>query len=244
MNCYKCKHPNLHGSNFCEKCGADLKAPPPPVVNPLPRTQYGGNYGSRYGQPADYPPSRPSPAPRPTPAPRPSPAGSGYSPPAPTPAPAQPTPPKPVAPPPRPAAQEPPQRRRSPVISGSNAPTPGAPAAPSARPEPLPFAHLKGAKGGDFALRYDENLVGRASPGEGIEPQVDLTTIDTTGTVSRRHAKIGKDDSSIFIEDLGSSNGTRLNGQSLRPGMQSPLTDGDQLIFGDVVFTIQIITPR
>ncbi|MFA5504997.1 MAG: FHA domain-containing protein [Vulcanimicrobiota bacterium] len=100
---------------------------------------------------------------------------------------------------------------------------------------------MSGQKGHQFPLRYDLNLVGRAS--EGIEPQVDLSAADTSGTVSRRHARIGKDDSSIFVEDLGSSNGTRHNGQPLREGMQTPLADGDQLIFGDLVFTFHLMAP-
>jgi len=77
---------------------------------------------------------------------------------------------------------------------------------------------------------------------EGITPQVDLSAADTSGTVSRKHARIGKDDTSIFIEDLGSSNGTRHNGQPLRVGMQSPLSDGDQIVFGDIVLTFHLIS--
>lgn len=227
MNCYKCKHPNLHGSNFCEKCGADLKAPPPPKVVPV------RPYGGAAPPPGRYhTPARPTPAPRPSPAPKPSPAGSGYNPPQ-VPPPASPAPPPSQPPVPR-------EPRRSPVVS--KAPEPASPP-PRTRRDPLPFCRLSAAGGQEFLLRYDSNLVGRASPGEGINPQVDLTAIDTSGTVSRRHARIGKDDSAAaFVEDLGSSNGTRHNGQTLRAGMQTPLADGDQLIFGDVVFTFHFIS--
>lgn len=108
------------------------------------------------------------------------------------------------------------------------------------RREPLPFARLVDRQGREFPLRYDVNLVGRASPGEGINPVVDLSAIDS-GSVSRRHAEIGKDDSSIYVEDLGSSNGSRHNGQPLRTGMQAPLQDGDELIFGEIVFTFHLV---
>lgn len=230
MNCYKCKHPNLHGSNFCEKCGADLKSPPPKVV---PVRPYHSNYGSG---PADYnPPSYRSPAPIPTPAPRPTPSGAGYSPPPSAPAPS--APPTPTPPPAR--TEKPRERRREPIVSAQPS-TP--PAAPAPKREPLPFARLSAATGQEFLLRYDSNLVGRASPGEGIIPQVDLSTIDHNGTVSRRHARVGKDDSAFFVEDLGSSNGTRHNGQVLRAGMQAPLSSGDQLIFGDITFTFHLIS--
>lgn len=244
MNCYKCKHPNLHGSNFCEKCGTDLKAPPPRVT---PVHQYGGYHNpSASGYAA--PPVRPGPAPRPSPAPRPRPAGGGYNPP-PSQAPTPPPPSLPVTPPianpavPTAAPKRPnPVRRRNPIIStppDNSSPAP----APAAKREPLPFGHLNSEKGLQFPLRYDVNLVGRASPGEGIVPQIDLTTLDVSGTVSRKHARIGKDDAAIFIEDLGSSNGTRHNGQTLREGMQTPLADGDQIVFGDLKFTFQMISP-
>ena len=114
------------------------------------------------------------------------------------------------------------------------------PPAPPPRREPLPFGRLSGQNGHQFPLRYDENLIGR--PSEGVEPQVDLSGADANGTVSRRHARIGKDDSSIFIEDLESSNGTRHNGQPLREGMQAPLEDGDQIVFGDLVFTFHLVS--
>lgn len=97
-------------------------------------------------------------------------------------------------------------------------------------------------QGREYPLRYDENLVGRASPGEGINPEVDLSAVDTTGSVSRRHAKIGKDDSSIYVEDIGSSNGSRHNGQALRVGMQTPLQEGDELIFGEMSFRFHLIS--
>jgi len=97
------------------------------------------------------------------------------------------------------------------------------------------------SNGQEFPLRYDDNLIGRASPGEGINPVVDLTSADTSGSVSRKHARIGKDDSSVYVEDLGSSNGSRHNGQPLRAGMQAPLNDGDELIFGSLQFRYQKI---
>jgi pSer/pThr/pTyr-binding forkhead associated (FHA) protein len=105
----------------------------------------------------------------------------------------------------------------------------------------LPFGRLVLSNGQEFPLRYDDNLIGRASPGEGINPAVDLAAADTAGLVSRRHARIGKDDTSVYVEDLGSSNGSRHNGQPLRAGMQSPLSDGDELIFGSLQFRFQKI---
>lgn len=239
MNCYKCKHPNLHGSNFCEKCGADLKAPPPRVSPVTPYREYPyPRESSTLSSPMGYPAPRPTPAPKPVPVNRQTAASSR--------APVAPVPPATPIPPPTPAPRPERQRRRSPVISDQQ-PRSTAPVSEPPRPvrrEPPAFAHLTGPQGRKFPLCYDQNLIGRASLADGINPQVDLTAADQNGTVSRQHARIGKDDSSLFIEDLGSSNGTRHNGQPLREGMQTPLSDGDQIVFGDLVFTFSLTDDR
>lgn len=55
--------------------------------------------------------------------------------------------------------------------------------------------------------------------------------------VSRKHAQIVVEDSAIFIEDLGSSNGTRVNGQAIA-GKQA-LKEGDSISMGPVVFNFK-----
>src|SRR5579875_2243187 len=52
---------------------------------------------------------------------------------------------------------------------------------------------------------------------------------------STRHAKITRQGRTVVIEDLGSTNGTRLNGEPLT-GPQ-PLHDGDRIQIGDSEFT-------
>jgi len=52
---------------------------------------------------------------------------------------------------------------------------------------------------------------------------------------STRHAKISRQGRTVVIEDLGSTNGTRLNGELLN-GPQ-PLHDGDRIRIGDSEFT-------
>ena len=54
-------------------------------------------------------------------------------------------------------------------------------------------------------------------------------------TLSRQHAVIELLDGEIWIEDLGSSNGTRVNGQRVR---RQRLTAGDDITLGDVYVSI------
>lgn len=49
-------------------------------------------------------------------------------------------------------------------------------------------------------------------------------------TVSRRHARLGHDTTGWWIEDLGSANGSRINGQRLTSGVG--IKDGDRIVLG------------
>lgn len=51
-------------------------------------------------------------------------------------------------------------------------------------------------------------------------------------TVSRRHARVTRVRRRFYIEDLNSSNGTRLNGASLDPFAPRAIAPGDQVQFG------------
>src|SRR5689334_16783023 len=66
----------------------------------------------------------------------------------------------------------------------------------------------------------------------GRNDSADLT-IDST-QVSREHAVISQHGKKYFIRDLGSTNGTFVNGEQVT---ESPLSDGDLLAIADVEFT-------
>lgn len=53
-------------------------------------------------------------------------------------------------------------------------------------------------------------------------------------SVSSRHAQFTKDDSDYILRDLGSTNGTRVNGREAAEGEDIKLSDGDSLVFGSV----------
>ncbi len=52
------------------------------------------------------------------------------------------------------------------------------------------------------------------------------------GRVSRRHAQITNTDGVLVIEDLGSTNGTKVGTAKLGPGEKKTLTAGDKVSFG------------
>lgn len=90
-----------------------------------------------------------------------------------------------------------------------------------------------------FPLDLDENLVGRRSQGKGVYPEIE---INDPG-VSRRHLKFIKQaDGSFGALELGSANGTELNGDSLTPGVIKTVKPGDEFNLG--IWTRLIIEAR
>lgn len=95
--------------------------------------------------------------------------------------------------------------------------------------------------GGKFKLVNDESIIGRWDADNGIFPDVDLDAYDADAKVSRRHAKIVRNNGTYFIEDLGSTNGTYVNrGRRLLPGNAQMLNDGDEVIVGKTFLRFQI----
>jgi ABC-type multidrug transport system ATPase subunit len=100
-------------------------------------------------------------------------------------------------------------------------------------------------KSGDYKLIHKE---GSASPKEyeltkpeviiGRDPTVDLTF--PSPAVSRRHARLTREGEGYFLEDLGSSNGTYINGERLLG--RRLLNSGDQIDLGKAI-TIKYQTP-
>ena len=92
-------------------------------------------------------------------------------------------------------------------------------------------------------LEGDGLLIGRLPP---CQVQLNLRE------VSRQHAQIGLDGSRFFVADLGSTNGTFVNGKPLAPHQRHLLSDGDLvqvasvlvLRFVDATGTMPITTPQ
>lgn len=70
--------------------------------------------------------------------------------------------------------------------------------------------------------------------------RVKANTITLVGdtAISRQHCKFEKTDEGVFLSDLGSSNGTRLNGEKIGTD-RILLHHGDQIQIGSTVVTIE-----
>jgi hypothetical protein len=74
-------------------------------------------------------------------------------------------------------------------------------------------------------------------------PDLDLTPFGALERgVSRVHAAIYRNDDTLVLVDMGSANGTQLNGQRLIPDQPRVLRDGDEIRLGKMVMHIYFRT--
>jgi pSer/pThr/pTyr-binding forkhead associated (FHA) protein len=89
-------------------------------------------------------------------------------------------------------------------------------------------------------LSSERAMVGRADHDiGGLDPEVDLSNMQGSDTVSRIHATIEHIGSTYTLTDLNSTNSTRINGKRLEPDKATPINDGDTLHFGKVTCTFK-----
>ncbi len=79
-----------------------------------------------------------------------------------------------------------------------------------------------------FSVTRDVTVIGRRE---------DCDLIIPLGEVSRKHCRLVKDGDLVKVEDLGSANGTYLNGQRVQESLLAP---GDTVQVGPVVFVLQL----
>ena len=81
--------------------------------------------------------------------------------------------------------------------------------------------------------------LGRVSEAQPIMPDIDLTPYQAYANgVSRLHAVLKREGNRVFVMDLGSSNGTYLNGKRLTPNVEQTLNHGDMLSLGKLKIQI------
>lgn len=114
------------------------------------------------------------------------------------------------------------------------------PQAPRRAPTPVPtpqhgyaLRFISGKyQGGEFPLPVNrEIVVGRSS-------ELDMVLVEDM--VSRRHAKIIVTDDQIFIQDLGSTNGTFVNGEKIK---RAKLSEGDRILIGTSIIKLVAADP-
>lgn len=82
-------------------------------------------------------------------------------------------------------------------------------------------------QGGEFPLPADRHVViGRAS---------DLDMVLVEDMVSRRHAKISPVDGALMIQDMGSTNGTFVNGEKVQ---KARIKVGDRILIGTSILKV------
>ena len=89
----------------------------------------------------------------------------------------------------------------------------------------------------DFPLNKITNTIGRKDRITNLVPDVDLGTLDQERSVSRRHAEIAYDHGVISLRDVGSVNGSTVNGERLAHQVDRQLNDGDEVGFGAVAMS-------
>lgn len=85
---------------------------------------------------------------------------------------------------------------------------------------------LDGFHAGETIGLSDEVCIGRAG-GSSEEHQGGIYLHDDE--ISRQHARVFKQGDSYLIQDLNSTNGTSLKGELIKPGVDYPLHDGDEI---------------
>lgn len=125
-------------------------------------------------------------------------------------------------------------------------PTPAPVEVPPVAPPPVavPVAALIIPETGtELSLDFSkgEVLIGRTDPVSRVFPDVDLTPHGGFDAgVSRKHCRIIKQGDQFFVEDLQSTNGTKLNGRFIPPNQPQPLKDGDVLELGAFKVTFKV----
>jgi pSer/pThr/pTyr-binding forkhead associated (FHA) protein len=86
-------------------------------------------------------------------------------------------------------------------------------------------------------------IVGRAQQETDTYPDIDLGPFNAEELgVSRQHLTIKLDGDRVVVTDNKSSNGTKLNGERLKPNETYPVRHGDELTLGTMALKVELLT--
>jgi hypothetical protein len=94
-------------------------------------------------------------------------------------------------------------------------------------PDGVSFAEVVLSDGSRVGVRADPVVIGRM-------PECEIVLADPN--VSRRHAELRRVDDTVVVTDLGSTNGTRVNGTAVR---EQTLASGDEITVGSTTMVFE-----
>lgn len=94
--------------------------------------------------------------------------------------------------------------------------------------DPVPVIEIVQGNEAGRSYRFEKNVV---TIGRSLDNDVVLTDI----AVSRRHTRLSRQGNNVFVEDMGSGNGTVVNGVKTP---RSPVTSSDRIELGNTVFRV------
>ena len=105
----------------------------------------------------------------------------------------------------------------------------------AAIPEVAPVARLlsKADPSKEFAVASGSNTIGRR---EGND-----IALSEDSYVSGSHAELIADERGFWLVDVGSTNGTMLNGSRIEPNTRMALNDGDEITIGQTAFEFEVL---
>jgi CRP-like cAMP-binding protein len=120
-------------------------------------------------------------------------------------------------------------------------PASGLPPTPVQPPPSEALAYfISKASGNVFPVHKNEVLLGRFDSVTGTAPDVDLTNEDQARNISRRHARLVIKDGGFFVaEEIGTMNGTFVEGEKLENNVLTPIRDGDELMLCRLALTFK-----
>ena len=111
------------------------------------------------------------------------------------------------------------------------------------RAAPAPFdCVLTGTDGGGAAIALNLRRDALGTPGGAVigRDPVGSSHVVVDESVSRTHARVYVREGVLHAEDLGSTNGTFLNGRRLVEGQGIRMRDGDELVVGALAFRVEL----
>ena len=107
----------------------------------------------------------------------------------------------------------------------------------------IKLVHAESGSEFAFDTSKTEMLIGRPDPVTGLLPEINLGPLDSQRSLSRRHAKVINEGGMLFLrEEVGTTNGSFVNGERLLTGQARPLAPGDLLRFGSVELKVQTLS--